>query len=306
MPITTRSVTVDAGQIGRVDLVVRRVTDSSRSQAAGMIDHGCVSINGVRCDSTGKTVAIGDVVAVCYNTDQRYKEKKRSWDDRTFRVVFEDSYLIVVDKSAGTLTVPTENNERNSLVDRVSVYLSHSRGNRDAWVVHRLDRVVSGLLVFGKEEIYAKQLIEQFKHQKPERRYIAIVAGVVSEDEGTFRDHLATGNNLDRYVTAPSKGTEVAVTHYKVLKRMSDTTLVEIRLETGKRNQIRVQFAQAGHPVIGDPRYKKDQATHRHWVRSRIALHANLLSFRHPVTGEPMTFESPVPPAMEKFGKHAG
>ena len=301
MAMTSLSMTVDADNAGRVDLVARQLSESSRSQVRGMVDHGCVSINGVICASIAKTVVVGDVVSICFDSHHRYKEKKKHWDDRTFRVVFEDKYLIVIDKAAGTLTVPTDNNELNTLVDRVSLYLSHSRGNREAWVVHRLDRAVSGLLVFGKQEQIANQLIEQFKLRKPQRVYTAIVAGVMAKDEGTFRSHLATGKNLDRYVAPPSSETELAITHYRVLRRMTDATLVEVTLETGKRNQIRIQFAHAGHPVLADPRYKTKQAVHPRWIRARIALHAKSLSFDHPVSGEVMSFESQLPTAMQKF-----
>jgi 23S rRNA pseudouridine1911/1915/1917 synthase len=206
-----------------------------------------------------------------------------------------------VDKSAGLLTVPTDRHERNTLVERVSIYLSHSRRQREAWIVHRLDRDVSGLLVFGKHKPIADRLIEQFKRRKPQRVYAVIVAGVVPGDDGTFRSHLATGKNLDRFSARPSRKTEAAITHYRVLRRMSDTTLVAVTLETGKRNQIRVHFADAGHPVLGDPRYETKQAMHPRWIRKRIALHAKSLSFEHPVTGEAMMFESPLPAALEKF-----
>jgi 23S rRNA pseudouridine1911/1915/1917 synthase len=301
MAMTVLSTTIDATNTGRVDLVVRQLSESSRSQVRGMVDHGCVSINGNLCQSIATTVATGDVVSIRFDPNQRYREKKKRWDDRTFSIVFEDEHLIVVDKSAGTLTVPTDHHEENTLVDRVSVYLSHSRGRREAWLVHRLDRDVSGLLVFGKHEPIAEGLIAQFKQRKPERVYTAIVAGVVSDDEGTFRSHLATGKNLDRFVVRPSPSSEAAITHYRVIRRMSDTTLVEATLETGKRNQIRVQFADAGHPVLGDPRYKTERAKHPRWIRKRIALHARSLSFEHPVSGEPVSFDSPLPSAIQKF-----
>jgi 23S rRNA pseudouridine1911/1915/1917 synthase len=160
---------------------------------------------------------------------------------------------------------------------------------------------VSGLLVFGKQKPIADRLIEQFKQRKPQRVYTAIVSGLMSSDEGTFDSHLATGKNLDRYIARPSRKTEVAITHYRVLRRMSDTTLVEATLETGKRHQIRVHFADAGHPVLGDPRYKTKQAMHPRWSRKRIALHAKSLGFEHPVSGESMKFASPLPWAIEKF-----
>ncbi len=301
MAMTTLSTTIDAASAGRVDLVVRQLAGSSRSQVRGLVDHGCVSINGAPCETSAAPVAAGDCVSIRYDPTQRYHEKKRRQDDRTFRVSFEDDHLIVVNKSAGLLTVPTDRNETNTLVERVSIYLSHSRRMRKAWVVHRLDRDVSGLLVFGKHKPIADRLIEQFKQRKPHRVYAAIVAGVVSTDKGTFRSHLATGKSLERFSTRPSPTTEAAITHYRVLRRMSDTTLVEVTLDTGKRNQIRVHFADAGHPVLGDPRYETKQAMHPRWIRKRIALHAKLLGFEHPVTGKAMTFESPLPTALEKF-----
>lgn len=301
MPLTTLSATVDAGNSGRVDRVVRQLSEASHSQVRGMFDHGCVSINGEACDSTGTPVVAGDVVAIRFDPLQRYREKKKRWDDRTFTINFEDDYLIVVDKAAGTLTVPTDHEEINTLVDRVSIYLSHSRGAREAWLVHRLDRDVSGLVVFGKQEGIAAKLIEQFRQRKPQRVYTAIVAGVVQSDEGTFHSHLATGKSLNRYVTRESPTTEAAITHYRVVRRMADATLVEATLETGKRNQIRVQFADAGHPVLGDPRYGVEHEPHPRWIRKRIALHARSLGFVHPVTEQPVQFESPLPAAIEKF-----
>ncbi len=301
MALKTMTITIDETQVGRVDVVVQKATSVSRGQVRGLVDHGCVSVNGATCNAIAKQVVVGDTVSVHYDPNQRYHEKKKSWDDRTFTVLYEDDDLIVVDKSAGVLTVPTDWNEKNTLVDRVTLYLSHSRKPRAACLVHRLDREVSGLLVFGKQESIAERLIEQFKQRKPERVYVAVVAGVMQADEGTFDAHLATGKNLDRYVARPSRNTEAAITHFRVLRRMADTTFVEARLETGKRNQIRVHFADAGHPVLGDPRYKEDAAKHPRWIRQRIALHASMLGFEHPVTGKMVKFEAPLPSAIAKF-----
>jgi 23S rRNA pseudouridine1911/1915/1917 synthase len=299
--MTTLSTTIDGNNAGRVDVVVRLLSESSHSQVRGMLDSGCVSINSTIILSGATTVVVGDLVSIRFDPTQGYREKKKCWDDRTFTVSFEDDHLIVVDKSAGTLTVPTARNERNTLVDRVSIYLGHSRSKREACLVHRLDRDVSGLVIFGKHKQVATRLIEQFKQRKPARVYAAIVAGVVSTDKGSFHSHLATGKSLERYVTRPSPTTELAITHYRVIRRMSDTTLVEVTLETGKRNQIRVQFANAEHPVLGDPRYKTELAMHPRWIRKRIALHAKSLGFEHPISGDAMQIESPLPSAIEKF-----
>lgn len=301
MPIINTSVTVDAEKAGRVDLIVREMTETSRSQVKGMIDQGCVSVNGNKVRSVATTVKEGDLVALKYDPAQRYKEKKRKWDDRTFSIVFEDDHLIVVDKAAGTLTVPTDNGEPNSLQERVSIYLSHSKRIKEACVVHRLDRDVSGLLVFGKHQPIADALAEQFKQLKPQRIYTVIVGGLVTEDEGQLRSYLATGANLDRFVTSQNKDSELAITNYKVIKRFKNTTLMECTLETGKRSQLRVQLADIDHPVLGDTRYKPKLARHNRWVRKRMAIHARTLGFTHPITGEELMLDSVLPPALHKF-----
>ncbi|TWT73069.1 RluA family pseudouridine synthase [Allorhodopirellula solitaria] len=304
MSLQVVSQTVTESATGRVDAFVRQICETSHSQSRGMIDRGCVRVNGQACGDPSQQVSPGDEVSVSYDPTQRYREKKiKRWDDRTFTIAYEDDHLIVVDKAAGTLTVPTDRGDPNTLVERVSVYLSHSRSEREACLVHRLDREVSGLLIFGKHAAIAQLLIEQFKLQKPRRIYNAIVAGKLPDQEGTFRDHLATGNNLDRYVTTPFKDSEEAITHYRVLRDLGDTTLVEVILQTGKRNQIRVQFAHALHPVLGDTHYQPERAAHPRWIRRRIALHASSLSFVHPVTGEELTVDSPLPAAITKFIK---
>lgn len=306
MALTTLTATVDETNIGRADKVVRQMTEASHKQVRGIFDHGCVSINDVKSEDGGTVVQPGDVISIRYDPIQRYHEKKKQWDDRTFTVAYEDQDLIVVDKAAGTLTVPTDNKqESNTLVDRVSIYLSHGRQAREAWVVHRLDREVSGLLVFGKHKKIADMLIEQFKQRKPERVYTTIVAGIMGNDEGTFNSYLGTGKNLDRYITGPSDTSELAITHYKVVRRMADTTQLDVTLETGRRNQIRVHLSHEGFPVLGDNRYKPEVAAHDGWIRKRLALHATTLGFVHPTTQEPMRLESPLPPALQKFlAKH--
>lgn len=301
MPTETLSAKVEPEQGGRCDLIVQRLTALSRSRVRGLFDHGCVFVNGRPCGGVAHVVHPGDLVTVVFDPQQRYKEKKKPWTDRTFTLVYEDEALVVVDKAAGVLTVPTDRGEANTLVERVSHYISHSRPKRLAFVVHRLDREVSGLLVLAKQEAVAQQLIEQFKDRKPERAYAAIVAGVVAKDAETIRSHLATRKNLDRISVAPAANTELAITHYNVRQRWADTTLLDIRLETGRRNQIRVHLADQGHPVLGDPRYGKHASSHPRWRFKRLALHAQSLAFEHPVRGEPLAFQAPLPAEMAKF-----
>jgi len=227
---------------------------------------------------------------------RRGERRPSSRASRRFDIVFEDDVLIVVEKSAMVLTVPTPRGETNTLADLVERYL-HRPGarRRKIEVVQRLDRETSGLIVFGKDRRTGDALRAQFRDRKPLRVYFALVAGVIEEDGGTYDSRLETNRALTRYSTDDDERGQRAVTHYRVEGRGADVTLVRVRLETGRRNQIRVQFAEALHPVLGDRRYRADLALHRLWPHQRLALHAAVLGFDHPVTGQEMRFEAPLP-----------
>lgn len=290
----------------RIDRVVQSMlpAGASRSQVQGLFDADAVALDGATCREVEQPVSAGQRIAVEFEPGRRYKPRPRSHTDAGFRVLFEDEHLIVVDKSAALLTVPTDKRERNTLVHRLAIHVNRGRGGgrtrgkglQRVDVVHRLDRGVSGILVFAKYGRIAEALKSQFEARKPRREYVAIVAGVLAADQGTFRSHLATAANLDQRSVPAGSGGKLAVTHYRVLRRLRDATIVSIRLETGRRNQIRVHLAEAGHPVLGDPRYLPEIARkHRLWMHNRMALHARSLSFEHPVTHRTMSFES-LPP----------
>jgi 23S rRNA pseudouridine1911/1915/1917 synthase len=290
---------------GRIDRVVQTLTEFSRSQIRGLFDHHCVHVNGVPCGDPGLTVKIGDLVTVTYDPHTRYREKKERWTDRTFSVVYDDDDIVVVDKTAGVLTVATERGEINTLAERVSVYLSHARKRRIAGVVHRLDREVSGLLVMAKHEQARTRLVDQFKEHKPARHYVGLVHGNPTKTEGTIRNYLMTAKNLDRFATTDEKEGELAITHYKVVQTLDDAAMIEVQLETGRRNQIRVHVADLGHPLLGDKRYGRHAKPHPKWTSQRVALHAASLAFIHPKTGDKVSFESPLPSVMQRFIKAA-
>ena len=221
---------------------------------------------------------------------------------KRFTVLHDDRHLVVVEKSAGLLTVPTARRETNTLVHLLRRYLARgSAFGPRLEVVHRLDRDVSGVLVMAKSAEAAERLRADFAAHRPEREYLAIVAGVLAADEGTFANRLVTGKSLQRYSTTDEEAGEDAVTHYWVERRLRGATLVRVRLETGRRNQIRVHFAEAGHPILGDTRYRSEQAQHPRWRARRIALHARLLAFTHPITGAALRFESALPAEFGAF-----
>jgi 23S rRNA pseudouridine1911/1915/1917 synthase len=304
MPRTTKAATLadDSPLLGhRIDHLVQELVGLSRSQVTGLFDHGCVRVGGAICTQPGQRLAAGDRIEVSYDPHQRYHPQPKARRNLGFEIVFEDRQLIVVNKPAELLTVPTVRKETNTLQHKVAEYVKHVSKGRDALTVHRLDRGVSGLLVLAKSQEIVRLLKDQFAASKPEREYVAIVAGHMDQTQGTFESLLATDKDLNRFSTDDEEIGQLAITHYRVIASLQDTTLVQVRLETGRRNQIRVHFAEAGHPVLGDSRYQPELAAHEHWQHQRMALHARLLGFEHPTTGEPLRFEAPLPAEMERF-----
>jgi 23S rRNA pseudouridine1911/1915/1917 synthase len=311
--------TVSAPEVGRVDRVVQAMTGQTRSHIRRLIQHGLVRVNEEPVGHDFDRVAAGDVVSVSFDPHNVPREKAGPWKDPAFSVVFEDEHIIVVDKRAGVLTVPTgpAMPDAKTLEGRINDYLRRTgRGQvqrrefdeKGVVVVHRLDQGTSGLLVFAKHAAAAALLKAQFAEHKPLRIYRAIVRGLVQINKGSFRTYLATGDDLTRYSTTDADRGELAITHYQVVRRYEalEATLVECRLETGRRNQIRVHFSEVGHPVLGDPRYQSRLAKHPKWRAKRIALHAATLGLDHPVTGKLMLFESPMPDAFTRFLNSAG
>jgi 23S rRNA pseudouridine1911/1915/1917 synthase len=298
------AVAEDSAEIGqRVDRIVQTLCGLSRAQVTGLFDHGCVMLNGAICSFPGQRVEVADQVQLDYDPQQRYHPKNKPRRNLGFEIVYEDRYLIVVIKPPELLTVPTRRGETNTLVDKVGQYVRHVSGAREAFPVHRLDRGVSGLLVLAKSLDLSQVIRDQFAACKPEREYVAIVAGRLEQEEGTFSSLLATDRDLKRYSTEDAEIGQWAVTHFCRMKQLADTTMVRVWLETGRRNQIRVHFAEAGHPVLGDPRYEPQRAAHRFWPHKRLALHARQLGFEHPVTREHLRFVAPLPQEFERFAR---
>jgi 23S rRNA pseudouridine1911/1915/1917 synthase len=300
-----RHVAADA-DAGRLDRLVQRLTGLPRAGAQRLIHHGAATVNGAVCVQDFHRVAPGDAVAVAFdphNVPRTDPDHLRRWRDPAFHILHEDEHLIVVDKAAHILTVPTGEHQPagKTLESRVTAYLQKTHRGREAIVVHRLDQGTSGVLVLAKTAAAARQLRAQFESRKPQRVYHALVAGLVAVDQGTFRSRLITAPNLDQVATADPRKGQLAITHYRVVHRYRDYTHVECRLETGRRNQIRVHFADADHPVLGDRRYQPALARHPRWPHKRLALHAATLGFVHPVTNQPLQFEAPLPREFAKL-----
>ena len=214
-----------------------------------------------------------------------------SWS--RLNVIFEDKDVIVVDKPAGLLTMATDREKHRTLYALLYEYLRGRRPPQGLFIVHRLDREASGLLVFAKSEASKEALQGQFKEHYAGRTYLAVTENRIPQDQCTFQSYLAESAAYHCYSTPdPAKG-KWAVTHVKALRRSTHRTLVEAQLETGRKHQIRVHLAEQGYPIVGDPVYGSKTNPIR-----RLALHAVRLTFEHPTTGQPMEFESPPPAAM--------
>ncbi len=220
-------------------------------------------------------------------------------------IVYEDRVLLVINKPAGLLSVPLPNKSAEpSVYDQLERYLRPQR--RRPFVVHRIDRDTSGVVVFAKDPRTQQALKKQFIQRKPERIYLALVYGHPNPGEGTWRDHLVWDRKaLIQKRTHPRdpQGAE-AVCSYRRVEQFREASLLEVRLETGKRNQIRIQARLRGHTLIGERRYVFGPEQLRPIPFTRQALHAYRLAFRHPVDDREMQFEAPLPDDLRALLDH--
>ena len=260
--------------------------EEKRKQVRTWLKFQAVTVNGRPVSQFNHPLQPGDVVAI---RSDRFAVPKTVLPSG-IKVCFEDAAIIVIDKPENLLSIATEAEQEKTAYFQLNEYLR--RGNDQArdrvWIVHRLDRETSGLMVFAKTE-QAKSFL-QTGWDKAVKRYEAVVEGRLPDDAGTFVSDLDETNPLRVYSAPPGERTRHAVTHYRVLARREWRTLVELTLETGRRHQLRVQLADAGCPIIGDKKYgaKSDPV-------KRLGLHACALRFPHPDTQREMSFESPMP-----------
>ncbi|MBR5475454.1 MAG: RluA family pseudouridine synthase [Bacteroidaceae bacterium] len=219
---------------------------------------------------------------------------KMAFRSNDIGIVYEDPYLLIVDKRAGLLSM--SNNSRQETVQTVlNRYLEKGGGRNTSHLVHRLDRDTSGLMVYAKDVQTQQSLIRGWQELVTDRRYIALVSGEIEKKEGTVRSWLTEDKRFVIHSSPVDNGGQYAVTHYRVLESNGQYSLVELMLETGRKNQIRVHMADLGHPVVGDHKYGSEDDSIR-----RLGLHAYMLCFRHPVTGKFLRFETPVPESFER------
>lgn len=277
----------------------------SRSKAAAARERGKVFVNGGEAGPKDVRLRLktGDEVRLWEDRPGSSRRRPMPFKSGPLHILYEDEYLIVLNKPAGLLAVPLERKgEESSIYDQIEDHL-RSHGKRKPLVVHRIDRDTSGVVVFAKDGRTHAALKQQFRERTPERVYLTVVYGRPTPESGTWRDHLVwDGKALIQKETHPNDPRAAeAISDYKVVETFESTSLIEVRLKTGKRNQIRIQARLRGHTLVGEIRYTFGPDTLRPIPFKRQALHAWRLGFVHPVQQKPMKFEAPLPDDMKKL-----
>ena len=260
-----------------------RTTRGSRSKVKATLQGRGIKVNGKCITQYDYLLKPGMKVSV---SKTKRNDKFKS---RYVKLVYEDDFLVVVEKNVGILSMAAGHASLNvkSVLDD---YFQKTRQSCRAHVVHRLDRDTSGLMIYAKDMKTDQALEHNWHDIVYDRRYVAVVSGEMPDDEGTIANWLKDNKAYITYSSPVDNGGKYAITHFHVLQRKEGHSLVEFVLETGRKNQIRVHASDMGHPVCGDVKYGNgDDPLHR------LCLHAYVLCFTHPVTRQPMEFQTPIP-----------
>ena len=288
-------------EVGLLEFLFRALAETKKTKMKQLLKHRCVSVNGRVTTRFDHPVKPGDAIQIETSRTRALTPASQF----NLEIVYEDEDLIVINKPAGLLTIATEKIQRETAIFAVNDYLNkktaarHRRATgyrKQVFVVHRLDRDVSGLVLFAKNE--AVKLKLQHHWDQFLKEYDAVVEGCPEKRSGTMISWLAENKFLRVFSGPRTAESKRAVTHYEVVKPGEDFSLLKIRLETGRKHQIRVHLSDLGHPVAGDKTYGAVSGLH-----GQIALHASRLEFNHPVTGKRLELTSGLPTEFKRLIK---
>lgn len=253
---------------------------------------------------TNRQVSVENKITTQYNYPLRPGMKVQISDKRPSRelqssllkIVYEDAYLLVIDKKEGVATINADKQRGRSAHSIVLDHLHRINKFQQLYVVQRLDKEASGLLVFAKDEKTKISLQDRWHELAQEHKFVAVLAGELEKDKGTIASWLAEGQVCVTHSDEVRRNNETAITYYQTIKRANGYSLVEFDLKSGKKDKIRVHAQELGHPVLGDQKFGQEST-----AINRLALHAFKLSFHHPVTGQFMKFETPYPSVFKKL-----
>ena len=282
----------------RIDsFVSNKISDLSRTMIVKLIESDNIKVNG-KSQKPSYKIQAGDKISI---EDEVVKEVELKPQEIPIEVIYEDNDIIVVNKPKGLVVHPANGNPDGTLVNAIMAIckdsLSGIGGEIRPGIVHRLDKNTSGLLIIAKNDKAHINLSEQIKNREVKKKYIALVRGIVPENEATINMPIGRSTK-DRKKMEVTKNGKEAITHFKVLKRYGKYTLLEVKIDTGRTHQIRVHLAEIGYPVVGDMVYSNGK--NEFGVVGQM-LHAQSLDFKHPTTGKKMHLEAELPEYFKKI-----
>ena len=283
---------VEENDVGkRIDSYLASNTESSRVTIQRLIENEKVLVNGKKTKDSYK-IQLNDEITI---EEEKPKEIELKAQDIPVEILYEDKDIIVVNKTKGMVVHPANGNLDGTLVNAVMAIckdsLSGIGGEIRPGIVHRLDKDTSGAIIVAKNDKAHINLSEQIKNHQVEKTYIALVKGFVKENEATINMPIGRSTK-DRKKMSVNKNGKNAVTHFKVIERFRNYTLLEVKIETGRTHQIRVHLSEIGYPIVGDTVYSNGK---NEWNIEGQCLHAKSLKFKHPITGKEMFIEAPLP-----------
>lgn len=280
-------------QASLMEYVTRQLPEIKRTRIKQMLAHDQIAVNDIPQRQFDYELKEGDKVKV------NFVREFRVFRHRRMKIVYEDEEIIVIDKGYGLLSM---GNEKASDETAYSILRSYVKWNNPAnkiFIVHRLDRDTSGLMMFAKTMQAKEAMQHNWNNMVLNRKYLAVVEGHPEEDNGVIKSYLAENSQYEVYSTDNPEQGQLAVTRYKTLNSGTRYTLLEVELDTGRKNQIRVHMKDIGHPISGDHKYGADSSPIR-----RLCLHAQTLRFIHPTTHKEMNFSTPIPSAFLSLVRH--
>jgi len=269
--------------------LLENVKGKNRDNFKTLLNDGQVSVDGSIVTWYNQPLTAGQVVKIG-------EEKANKTTYPGVQIIFEDDYIIVIEKNSGILSISTEKEKSHTAYSILSRHVKEQNPSNKIFVVHRLDRETSGIMIFAKSEEIQGLLQKDWNDTILERTYIAVVEKPIDRPKGTIVSYLKESKALIVYSSKNPNEGQKAITNYKVIKKNENYSLLEVNLETGRKNQIRVHMQVIGHSVIGDKKYGSTDSPLK-----RLGLHAKVLAFNHPITKESMKFETPVPKAFLKL-----
>ena len=282
-------------KIELLDFLKQNFPNSSTNKLRKMLSHGRIEVNRITIHKAKHQLVPNDIVELLEKPRKEIKPQTEiKFKNYSIDLIYEDDHILVVEKPAKLLSVATDKLEADTLHSKCVDYLKQNDPKSWAYIVHRLDKETSGVMILAKTKSAKEYLQEQFSQREVYRIYHTLVEGMLNNESGTITQYLTEDKNLNIKSTSKNnKFGKQAITHFETLTKHESTTLVRIMIETGRRHQIRMAMQSMGHPIVGDSLHGAQTNPF-----SRICLHATSLEFLHPETDEPMRFEAKHP-----FGK---